>query len=107
MTTGRIVRKVDTRYPVMAGVLSTAGGLVFVAQHEGKFCAYDDANLDELWCFHMNTLTDAPTMSYAVDGKQYIAVSSGGWGTVPTYFAPSTPGLEKIRNANLLWVFSL
>ena len=107
VTTGRIVRKVDTRYPVMAGVLSTAGGLVFVAQHEGKFCAFDDTTLDELWCFHMNTLTDAPTMSYAVDGKQYIAVSSGGWGTVPAYFAPSTPGLEKIRNANLLWVFSL
>ncbi|HEX9647604.1 MAG TPA: PQQ-dependent dehydrogenase, methanol/ethanol family [Alphaproteobacteria bacterium] len=107
VTTGRIVRKVDTRYPVMAGVLSTAGGLVFVAQHEGKFCAFDDESLDELWCFHMNTLTDAPTMSFAVDGKQYIAVSSGGWGTVPTYFAPSTPGLEKIRNANVLWVFAL
>jgi|SaaInl4_135m_RNA_FD_contig_81_406690_length_1981_multi_19_in_0_out_0_1 alcohol dehydrogenase (cytochrome c) len=107
VTTGRMVRKVDTRYPVMAGVLSTAGGLVFVAQHEGKFCAFDDTSLDELWCFHMNTLTDAPTMSFAVDGQQYVAVGSGGWGTVPTYFAPSTPGLEKIRNANILWVFSL
>ena len=107
VTTGRMVRKVDTRYPVMAGVLSTAGGLVFVAQHEGKFCAFDDTSLDELWCFHMNTLTDAPTMSFAVDGQQYIAVGSGGWGTVPTYFAPSTPGLEKIRNANIMWVFSL
>jgi len=107
VTTGRMVKKVDTRYPVMAGVMSTAGGLVFVAQHEGKFCAFDDQSLDELWCFHMNTLTDAPTMSFAVDGKQYIAVSSGGWGTVPTYFAPSTPGLEKVRNANMLWVFAL
>lgn len=74
VTTGRMVRKVDTRYPVMAGVLSTAGGLVFVAQHEGKFCAFDDTSLDELWCFHMNTLTDAPTMSFAVDGDRKSVV---------------------------------
>ncbi len=104
---GRIVRKVDTRYPLMAGVLSTGGGLVFVAQHEGKFCAFDDESLDELWCFHTNTLMDAPTMSFGVDGKQYIAVASGGWGTVPTYFAPSVPGLEKVKPGNILWVFAL
>ncbi len=107
IATGSIVRKLDTRYPLIAGVLSTGGGLVFVAQHEGKFCAFDDETLDELWCFHMNTLIDAPTMTYTLDGKQYIAVASGGWGIIPTYFAPSSPGLEKIRNANLLWVFSL
>ena len=105
--TGSIVKKLDTKYPLIAGVLSTAGGLVFVAQHEGKFCAFDDETLDELWCFHMNTLIDAPAMTFAVDGKQYVAVASGGWGIIPTYFAPSVPGLEKIRNANLLWVFSL
>ena len=107
IATGSIIKKVDTKYPLIAGVLSTGGGLVFVAQHEGKFCAFDDETLDELWCFHMNTLIDAPTMTFTVDGKQYIAVASGGWGIIPTYFAPSSPGLEKVRNANLLWVFSL
>ena len=107
ISTGSIVQKIDTRYPLIAGVLSTGGGLVFVAQHEGKFCAFDDETLDELWCFHMNTLIDAPAMTFAVDGKQYVAVASGGWGIIPTYFAPASPGLEKIRNANLLWVFTL
>ena len=107
VTTGSIVRKLDTRYPLIAGVLSTGGGLVFVAQHEGKFCAFDDQTLDELWCFHMNTLIDAPAMTFAVDGKQYVAVGSGGWGIIPTYFAAAVPGLEKVRNANMLWVFSL
>ena len=107
ISTGSIVQKIDTRYPLIAGVLSTGGGLVFVAQHEGKFCAFDDETLDELWCFHMNTLIDAPAMTFAVDDKQYVAVASGGWGIIPTYFAPASPGLEKIRNANLLWVFAL
>lgn len=107
IATGRIVRKLETRYPLFGGVLSTAGGLVFSVQHEGKFCAFDDETLDELWCFHMNTLADAPTISYAVDGKQYIAVSSGGWGLIPLFFFPGTPGLDKVRTANMLWVFTL
>jgi len=105
--TGKIVRKLDTRYPLIAGVVSTAGGLVFVIQHEGKFCAFDDTTLDELWCFHTNSLADAPAMTFAVDGKQYIAVGTGGWGIIPTYFAPVVPGLDKLRVNNTLWVFSL
>ena len=103
----RIVHKVKTRYPLIAGVLTTAGGLVFVIQHEGKFCAFDDQSMAELWCFHTNTLADSPTMTYAVDGKQYIAVSTGGWGLIPAYFFPGTPGLDKVHTANMLWVFTL
>jgi alcohol dehydrogenase (cytochrome c) len=107
VATGRIVKKRETRYPTLAGLLTTAGGLVFVPQHEGKFCAFDDETLDELWCFETNSLTDAGAISFAVDGKQYIASASGGWGVLPTYFAPVSPGLEKIQISNMLWVFSL
>ncbi|MBL27912.1 MAG: quinonprotein alcohol dehydrogenase [Rhodospirillaceae bacterium] len=105
--TGRIKKKVDTRYPLMAGVLTTAGGLTFVAHHEGRLVAYDADTMDELWSFNMNVLTDSPTMTYGVDGKQYIAVGTGGWGAMPHYFMGANPGLEKMNTANMEWVFGL
>ncbi len=107
ISTGRILRKFDLKYPLQSGVVSTAGGVVFAARHEGSVCAHDDLTLDELWCFETNTLIDAPTMTFAVDGKQYVAVGSGGWGIMPHYFADNQPDLDKIRPANLLWFFSL
>jgi alcohol dehydrogenase (cytochrome c) len=107
VATGRIVKKKETRYPPINGFLSTAGGLVFVHEHEGKFSALDDETLDELWSFETNTLANANTTAFAVDGKQYIATPTGGWGVWPAYFMSSLPGLEKIQQANLLWVFSL
>ncbi len=107
VSTGRIIRKFDTKYPVMSGVLSTGGGLVFAARHQGKFCAHDDLDLDELWCFATNTSMDAPTMTFSTNGKQYIAVATGGHGIMPQYFMDNLPGLEKVQTANVLFVFSL
>ena len=80
---------------------------MFAARHEGKICAHDDLDLDELWCFATNASMDAPTMTFSTNGKQYIAVASGGWGIMPQYFMDNLPGLEKVQPANVLYVFSL
>lgn len=60
----------------MGGVLSTAGGLVF-AGHDNEFDAYDSDTGDRLWQAHLGAVIRAAPISYAVSGRQYVAVASG------------------------------
>ena len=94
------------RYPNYAGTLATAGGLVFNALLDGTVSAYDDTTLDELWKINVGSGFSAPPMTFAVNGKQYLAIAAG-----PSSAARSklinTPELKEQRNATVLYVFSL
>ena len=59
------------------GVLSTAGALVFAGEHKGQVTALDARTGKSLWHFNTGDLITSSPMSYAIDGQQYIAVSSG------------------------------
>ncbi len=60
-----------------AGVVSTAGGLVFVGDDANHLVALDAATGQKLWQFSMGTPIFASPMTYAVGGKQYVAIASG------------------------------
>jgi alcohol dehydrogenase (cytochrome c) len=60
-----------------AGVLATAGGIVFAASREGHLIALDAKTGQFLWRFQTGAGVDASPISYAVDGRQFVAVSSG------------------------------
>jgi PQQ-dependent dehydrogenase (methanol/ethanol family) len=60
-----------------AGVLATAGGVVFAASREGHLIALDAKSGAFLWRFQTGAAIEASPISYAVGGKQFIAVSSG------------------------------
>ena len=60
-----------------AGVLGTAGGLVFSSTAEGNLIALDSATGKDLWHFQTGAVIASSPMSYAVDGKQFIAVAAG------------------------------
>ena len=73
---------------------------------DGTVAAYDDNTLDELWHINLGSGFAAPPMTFAVNGKQYVAIASG----------PSGPAREKLRNspemkdqrhATVLFVFGL
>jgi alcohol dehydrogenase (cytochrome c) len=59
-----------------SGVLATAGGLVFAASAEGNLIALNDKTGKPLWSFQAGGQIPSSPMSYSVDGKQYITVSS-------------------------------
>jgi alcohol dehydrogenase (cytochrome c) len=59
------------------GLMATGGGLVFVLTREGNFFALDARTGKHLWHFLTGANPAAAPMSYAVDGRQYIAVSAG------------------------------
>ena len=62
---------------IMAGVLSTAGGLVFTANHEGRFLALDARLGGELWGMNLGGDVLAAPISYAVGGRQHVAIAAG------------------------------
>jgi len=60
-----------------SGVLTTQGGLVFFGESSGGFAAVDAATGKYLWHFETNHAIKASPMTYAIGGRQYIAIASG------------------------------
>lgn len=80
--TGKVMWTQRTAQPLAGGVLATAGGLVFAGQTTGTFDAYDAASGEPLWSFRMGAGCNSAPMTYEVDGRQYVALSCGGHGTL-------------------------
>jgi alcohol dehydrogenase (cytochrome c) len=62
--------------PPWAGVLSTAGGLVFSGSDEGNFVALDAMTGKPLWDFQTGEPIAANPISFAIDGRQHIAIAA-------------------------------
>jgi PQQ-dependent dehydrogenase (methanol/ethanol family) len=60
-----------------AGVLSTAGGVMFGATGEGNLIALDAKTGNVLWHFQTGAPITSSPMSYAVNGRQFVAVAAG------------------------------
>ena len=79
-----------------AGVLATAGGLVFEGDGSGKFSAYSVKDGRRLWSYDAGVGMTAAPMTYKVNGVQYVAVMVGYGGAAPlaAHFAlPDRPRL--------------
>ncbi len=61
----------------MGGVMTTTTGLVFFGDDAQSFEAVDGATGKPLWHFNTGQTLHASPMSYAVGGKQYVAIASG------------------------------
>jgi alcohol dehydrogenase (cytochrome c) len=75
--TGEKVWEFKLQQPPWAGILSTAGGLVFSGTEDGDFFALDAANGKLLWHFATGGRINANPISYSVGGKQFVAIASG------------------------------
>ena len=104
--TGELKKRVRLRYPNYSGALATGGGLVFIALMDGTIAAYDETTLEELWKFNVGSGFSAPPMTFAVNGRQYLAIAAG-----PSPQALSklvlTPELKEQRTSAVLYVFGL
>jgi quinohemoprotein ethanol dehydrogenase len=85
-----------------SGILSTKGGLVFVGRNDGQLQAYDDFSGKLLWSSpKVPQSIAAPAMTYAVNGKQYVAVYAGGNSIA------AGSGTVKVKYGSDLYVFAL
>ena len=88
----------------MLSVISTGGELLFGGDVNGRFRAYDQANGDILWEVNLGAPVNGYPATFAVDGRQYVAVSTGNSG-----LAAGLATLSGIRpgSGNRLYVFAL
>ena len=101
--TGETKAVARTDLPNWSGVLATGGNLVFTGLWEGRLVAYDGKIMQELWRFDTGCGVMAPPISYAVNGKQYIAVAVG-----PKWLGHQRPAALKYANAcSMVYVFTL
>jgi len=84
--TGKLAWYFETVSSPTGGVLATAGGLVFVGDAEGYLIALDARTGKAVWRFQTGGTIIAPPISYALNGRQYIAVAAGQ--TVITFSLP-------------------
>jgi alcohol dehydrogenase (cytochrome c) len=59
------------------GTMTTAGGLVFFGDDAGSLEAVETRTGKPLWHFNTGQDMSASPMTYAVEGKQYVAIASG------------------------------
>jgi len=79
--------------PTMAGVLSTASGLVFAGDNEGNFMAFDSRTGKNLWRYSTGTpVWGAAPMTYLLDGRQYVVIASGT--TLLSFALPGRPSFR-------------
>jgi glucose dehydrogenase len=75
---GRLRWQVRTDEPLVGGVLATAGGLVFTGAGQGELAAFHAGSGRRLWSYRCDAGVNAPPITYAVGGRQYVAVAVGG-----------------------------
>ena len=98
--TGEVVWNHQQRAATMA-LAATGGGLVFGGDVNGRFRAFDDRTGEILWEINLGSPVSGFPITYAVDGRQYVAVSVG-----TGRFLDLTPELRP-SSVNNLFVFSL
>lgn len=105
LSTGEITRFDVGRAPGNGAVLATAGGLVFHGDMSRRFRAFDEKTGKKLWETILGGNISVSTITYAVNGKQYVAVMTGDNAKVPE-LAAEVPEL-KTPVSNAIYVFAL
>jgi len=75
--TGKLRWEFKLQSPPWAGLLSTAGGLVFGGSSEGYFFALDAESGKPLWRFPTGGPIFANPVSFMVNEKQHVAIAAG------------------------------
>ena len=89
----------------MLSLVATGGGLVFGGDANGHFKAFDDRSGKVLWDMNLGSAVSGYPISFAHDGKQYVAVITGPSG-VANAEARLVPDLMQ-GNAPNVFVFAL
>ena len=107
MVTREVVWTERHRAPVSSGTLDTGGGVIFNGSIDRFFRAYDDQTGKLLWETRVSDVPSDAPISYAVNGKQYIAIGVGNGGAQAPGFAALTPEIQNLERGAAVWVFQL
>lgn len=105
--TGETVWEYKNEAPLWAGVMTTAGDLVFTGTPEGYLKAFDAKTGDELWKFQTGSGVVGQPITWTHNGEQYVAVTSGWGGAVPLWGGEVAKKVNYLNQGGSVWVFKL
>jgi PQQ-dependent dehydrogenase (methanol/ethanol family) len=105
-STGQIDRLYTQRAPSNGAVLATAGNLVFWGDLNRRFRAFDADTGEVLWETILGDSIENSTITYAVNGKQYLAVLTG-WANITGTTLSYLPEVRVLGGHNTIYVFAL
>lgn len=107
--TGRILWRNRTEAQPNTAALTTGGGLVVVGDWDRNLFVYDVTTGKTLYRTRLSTSAQGFPITYAVDGRQFLAVpaGTGGGGWVTTIPADTLPDKPPPPAGNALFVFAL
>jgi glucose dehydrogenase len=103
--TGKAGWRFDQRAATTA-LLATGGDLVFAGDVAGHLRAFDAATGKVLWETELGSQITGHPVTFAVNGKQFVAVSTGR-SNMTSALARLTPELAPADSRNKLFVFAL
>ena len=104
---GKIAWEHKEQFPLWAGTLTTAGGLLFTGTSDGYIKAFDQKTGKELWKFQTGSGIVSIPVTWEMDGEQYIGIQSGYGGAVPLWGGDMAELTKQVSQGGSMWVFKL
>ena len=97
----------EQRTPFLTSALTTAGGLVFAGDGARYYRAFDVETGAVLWETRLAASAHGYPITYAVGGRQFIAVPAALGGVFRSLTSKLTPEVYQPEGGNAIFVFSL
>jgi alcohol dehydrogenase (cytochrome c) len=103
--TGEIKWATKDPSPRLAGILSTAGNVLFTGSQSGEFEVFHQETGEKLYEFNVGSGIIGQPVTYEIDGKQFVSIAVGSGGA----WVPFTgdPNLASTPAGGSIWTFAL
>ena len=105
LSTGDMTKFAVQNAPGTGAVLATAGGLIFHGDINRRFSAYDAKTGQQLWQSILGGPISVSTITYEVNGKQYVAVITGD--NLANGVLARQSGVQLTTGHNAIYTFAL
>ncbi len=105
--TGEKVWEHNEEFPLWAGVLATAGNVVFTGTSDGYVKGFHSDTGGQLWEFNTGSGVISQPITWEMDGKQSLGIASGYGGAVPLWGGDMATLTTQVSQGGLFCVFKV